>query len=94
MIIGTTKELKNHEYRVGITPDNVKSFVKDGHTVLVESNAGKAAGFANAMYEEAGAQIVANPKEIFEKAYSFLISYGYESQYAEKVKHCISTQRL
>ena len=43
MIIGTTKELKNHEYRVGITPDNVKSFVKDGHTVLVETNAGKAA---------------------------------------------------
>ena len=68
MIIGTTKELKNHEYRVGITPDNVKSFVKDGHTVLVESNAGKAAGFMNAMYEEAGAIIVADPKEIFEKA--------------------------
>ena len=42
MIIGTVKELKNHEYRVGITPDHVKGYVKDGHTVYVEKNAGKA----------------------------------------------------
>ncbi len=68
MIIGTTKELKNHEYRVGITPDNVKSFVKDGHTVLVETNAGKAAGFVDAMYKEAGAQIVMSAKEVFDAA--------------------------
>ena len=66
MIIGTTKELKNHEYRVGITPDHVKSFVKDGHTVYVEKNAGKAAGFIDSMYIEAGATILETAKEVFD----------------------------
>ena len=63
MIIGTTKELKNHEYRVGITPDNVKGFVKDGHTVFVETGAGLGAGFTDEMYMEAGAEIKATAKE-------------------------------
>ena len=53
MIIGTTKELKNHEYRVGITPDNVLSFVADGHTVLVETGAGEGAGFAGGIISAA-----------------------------------------
>ncbi len=68
MIIGTTKELKNHEYRVGITPDNVKGFVLDGHTVLVETNAGKAAGFSDEMYAQAGAIIKSTPAEVFGEA--------------------------
>ena len=41
MKIGTTKELKNHEYRVGLTPDNAAVLVRDGHTVLVETQAGE-----------------------------------------------------
>lgn len=49
MIIGTTKELKNHEYRVGLTPDNVAAFVAKGHTVLVETHAGEGAGLANGL---------------------------------------------
>ena len=66
MIIGTVKELKNHEYRVGITPDHVKGYVKDGHTVYVEKNAGKAAGFLDKMYEEAGATILETAKEVYD----------------------------
>ena len=68
MIIGTTKELKNHEYRVGITPDNVLGFVADGHTVLVETGAGVGAGFPDEQYAQAGAVIVGTPAEVFAKA--------------------------
>ncbi|MBP3399791.1 MAG: alanine dehydrogenase [Erysipelotrichaceae bacterium] len=67
MIIGTTKELKNHEYRVGITPDNTKGFVKDGHIVLVETGAGLGAGFTDEMYAEAGALIKATAKEVYDE---------------------------
>ena len=68
MIIGTVKELKNHEYRVGITPDHVKGFVKDGHKVYVEKNAGKAAGFLDSMYESAGAIVLNTAKEVYDIA--------------------------
>ena len=68
MIIGTTKELKNNEYRVGLTPDNVAEYVIHGHTVYVEAGAGAGAGFEDAEYAAAGAQVVADPKEIFSKA--------------------------
>lgn len=68
MIIGTTKELKNHEYRVGLTPDNVLSYVAEGHTVYVETHAGEGAGFTDEMYQEAGAVILATPEEVFAKA--------------------------
>jgi len=68
MIIGTTKELKNHEYRVGITPDNAAAFVADGHTVYVETGAGEGVGFTDEMYKDAGAVILGTPSEVFEKA--------------------------
>ena len=68
MIIGTTKELKNHEYRVGLTPDNVQDYVAHGHTVYVETGAGAGAGFTDAEYSQAGAIIAETPREIFEKA--------------------------
>lgn len=68
MIIGTTKELKNHEYRVGLTPDNVAYFVSKGHTVYVETHAGEGAGFSNELYKEAGAILLDTPAEVFAKA--------------------------
>ena len=68
MIIGTTKELKNHEYRVGLTPDNVSAYVADGHTVYVETHAGEGAGFTDEMYKEAGAVILDTPAEVFAQA--------------------------
>ncbi len=68
MIIGTTKELKNHEYRVGLTPDNVSAFVAKGHTVLVETKAGEGAGFMDDEYQKAGAKIMNTAAEVFAKA--------------------------
>lgn len=68
MTIGTTRELKNHEYRVGLTPDNVMGYVAKGHKVLVETKAGEGAGFTDDMYKSAGATIVATPSEVFAKA--------------------------
>lgn len=68
MIIGTTKELKNHEYRVGLTPDNVSAYVRNGHTVYVQKNAGLGAGFENNDYIKAGAKILNTAKEVFNKA--------------------------
>ena len=68
MIIGTTKELKNHEYRVGLTPDNVQDYVAHGHTVYVEAGAGIGAGFEDAEYKAAGAVIAETSREVFEKA--------------------------
>ncbi len=68
MKIGTTKELKNHEYRVGITPDNAAAFIEDGHTVYVETKAGEGAGFTDEMYKEIGAVILNTPGEVFEKS--------------------------
>ena len=65
MIIGTTKELKNHEYRVGLTPDNAAVLIGDGHTVYVETQAGEGAGFSDEMYKEAGAIIMDTPAEVY-----------------------------
>ena len=61
MVIGTTKELKNHEYRVGLTPDNVSAYVAQGHKVLVEKSAGAGAGFLDEEYIAAGAVMKDTP---------------------------------
>lgn len=63
MIIGIPKEIKNHENRVAITPAGVYALVQDGHSVLVETNAGLGSGFTDADYREQGAQIVATAAE-------------------------------
>lgn len=68
MIIGVPKEIKNHEYRVGLTPAAVKEFVSHGHHVIVETLAGDAIGFSDEMYVAAGASIESTPEIIFEKA--------------------------
>jgi len=57
MLIGVPKEIKDHEYRVGITPAGVHSLALHGHEVLVESQAGARIGFADADYTAAGARI-------------------------------------
>ncbi len=65
MIIGVTKELKNHEYRVGLTPDNVSAYLSKDHTVLVETGAGSGAGFEDKDYAQAGAEICAKASEVY-----------------------------
>ena len=68
MIIGVTKELKNHEYRVGLTPDNVAAYVANGHKVYIESTAGEGAGFHDDDYKNAGATVLSTPKEVYDIA--------------------------
>ncbi|MDP2697086.1 alanine dehydrogenase [Thalassospira sp.] len=68
MLIGVPKEIKNHEYRVGLTPTSVREVVAHGHAVLVETNAGAGIGCFDADYVAAGAKIVASPAEIFATA--------------------------
>jgi alanine dehydrogenase len=66
MKIGTVKEIKTHEYRVGLTPSCTKAYTTRGHEVLVESGAGQNAGFADAEYVAAGATIVESKQKIFD----------------------------
>ena len=66
--MGTVKEIKAHEYRVGITPPYAKSMVSRGHTVLVERGAGLSAGFPDTEYENSGARIVGNGEQIYAKS--------------------------
>jgi alanine dehydrogenase len=68
MLIGVPKEIKNHEYRVGLTPAAVKEFVVHGHQVLVEDNAGTAIGFTNEEFIAAGAEIVPDAATVFAQA--------------------------
>lgn len=68
MIIGIPKEIKNHEYRVGLTPAAVAELTANDHQVLVEHNAGDAIGFTNEHYSQAGAQILSSANEIFAQA--------------------------
>jgi len=68
MIVGTVKEIKNHEYRVGLTPEAVQELVAHGHQVLVEAGAGLGIGAADAAYVAAGAELVATPAEVFARA--------------------------
>ena len=68
MIIGVPKEIKNHEYRVGLTPRSVKEFINHGHKVLVQTNAGVGIGASDQEYVDTGAEIIANDIEVFDKA--------------------------
>ncbi|MAL84444.1 MAG: alanine dehydrogenase [Idiomarina sp.] len=68
MLIGVPKEIKNHEYRIGLTPAAVREYVENGHDVIVENNGGAAIGFTNEQYMEAGATIIDTPEEIFQRA--------------------------
>ncbi|WKE67252.1 alanine dehydrogenase [Gallaecimonas kandeliae] len=68
MIIGVPKEIKNHEYRVGMVPASVRELVNHGHQVLVETNAGLGIGFTDEDYVAAGAGILATAEEVFAKA--------------------------
>ncbi len=65
MRIGTVREVKRHEYRVGLTPGCVRSFVGRGHAVLVQRGAGDDAGFDDAQYEAAGATIIETAGEVW-----------------------------
>lgn len=68
MLIGVPKEIKNHEYRVGMTPTSVREAVRHGHQLWVETNAGAGIGASDADYVQAGAKIIPAAAEIFARA--------------------------
>ncbi|KWV95013.1 MULTISPECIES: alanine dehydrogenase [unclassified Erythrobacter] len=65
MLIGSPKEIKNHEYRVGLTPESAKELVMQGHEVWIETQAGCGIDAADEQYVAAGAKIVDGPDAIF-----------------------------
>lgn len=68
MHVGVPKEIKNHEYRVGLTPPSVAELTHAGHTVTVETGAGSGIDFTDDDYVAAGALIAAGPREVFDSA--------------------------
>ncbi|MGF1698885.1 alanine dehydrogenase [Photobacterium makurazakiensis] len=68
MIIGVPKEIKNHEYRVGLVTSSVRELVSLGHQVLIETHAGDGIGLTDQDYESAGAVIISNAKEVFTRS--------------------------
>ena len=68
MIVGVSKEIKNNEFRVGMTPAGVEAMHRAGHTVLIEAGAGIGSGFADADYKAVGAEILSDKKALFDRA--------------------------
>ena len=68
MLIGVSKEVKSHEYRVGLVPGSVRELVHHGHKVVVESGAGAGVGFDDDAYEKAGAEILMRATDVFAAA--------------------------
>ncbi|SFB72215.1 alanine dehydrogenase [Massilia yuzhufengensis] len=68
MLVGVPKEIKNHEYRVGLTPPSVRELALRGHEVIVQQGAGEQIGLSDEQYVAAGATIVDTAKDIFARA--------------------------
>lgn len=68
MRIGLPKEIKNHEYRVGLTPASVRELSSRGHPVLVQTGAGAEIGLTDEQYQAAGAKLVADVRDVFAQA--------------------------
>src|ERR1700737_3706250 len=65
MKVGVPREIKTHEYRVGLTPGAVREYVAAGHSVVVESNAGAGIGATDDSYRKAGAVVLDTAREVF-----------------------------
>lgn len=68
MLIGVPKEIKDHEFRVGLTPDGVRTLCAAGHAVWVEPGAGEGSGFPDEEYRKAGAHLTASKAHLFQEA--------------------------
>ncbi len=68
MIIGCVREIKKLEFRVGLTPSSVNEYVKHGHKVYIETNAGLNSGFPDEEYSKVGASVLPTAKEVWEKS--------------------------
>ncbi|RDU59345.1 alanine dehydrogenase [Helicobacter sp. MIT 14-3879] len=81
MVIGCPKEIKVHEYRVGLTPSNVHEYTESGHRVLIEHDAGSAIGFSDEEYHRNGAEIVDKTKLFKESQMIIKVKEPIESEY-------------
>ncbi len=68
MKIGCVREIKNNEFRVGLTPDNVRAYVGEGHHVYIEKGAGVGSGFTDNEYVDAGASLIDNAADVWHLA--------------------------
>ena len=68
MIIGVPKEIKDHEYRVSVTPEGARALTQAGHDVVVEPSAGMGSGYSDDEYRKAGATIAASKEDLFQRA--------------------------
>lgn len=68
MIVGLPKEIKDNEYRVGLTPAGVRALTDGGHQVIVEKSAGGGSGFEDALYQQAGAEIIDSADDVWARA--------------------------
>ena len=68
MLVGVPKEVKNHEYRVGLVPASVRELVHHGHKVVVETTAGEGIGFSDDDYRQAGAEVLGDAEAVFAQA--------------------------
>ncbi len=68
MIIGVPKEVKDHEFRVSLTPDGARTLCAAVHTVVVEPSAGEGSGFSNDDYQKAGARLASSKEQVFREA--------------------------
>ena len=68
MKIGTVKETKKHEYRVGLTPKTTEAYVNAGHTVLIEKGAGEGSGYPDELYSAVGAKIFSSARDVWAEA--------------------------
>jgi len=68
MIIGVPREIKDQEFRVGMTPVGARELVKAGHVVLIEAGAGVGSGFEDAAYKEAGGELIGDKALLFNRA--------------------------
>ena len=68
MLIGVPKEIKNNEYRVGLTPAGVRELTGHGHQVVIQADAAHGIGLDNEDYNAVGAEIVDSAEEIFSRA--------------------------
>ncbi|PYQ17550.1 MAG: alanine dehydrogenase [Acidobacteria bacterium] len=68
MVVGTVREIKDNEYRVGLVPGGVKTLVDSGHEVLVETRAGEGSGISDEEYRQAGAETVGAAAEVWKRA--------------------------
>ncbi|MDF2371773.1 MAG: alanine dehydrogenase [Rhizobiaceae bacterium] len=68
MRVGCPKEIKNNEYRVGLTPGSVREYVAHGHDVIIETNAGLGIDADDGAYQAAGAKVVGSARDVFEQS--------------------------